>query len=632
MSECRIRVLEAEVAGQIAAGEVVERPASVVKELVENSLDAGATRITVEVEDGGRKLIRITDNGCGMSAQEAVLSLQRHATSKIRRAEDLAAVRTLGFRGEALPSIASVSRFTLVTRPRGELEGVRLEAEGGEIQALEPAGAAEGSIVTVADLFYNTPARLKFLKTPRTELTQICDMLTRLALSRPEVSLLLLADGGETLRAPGSPDPLNTVAALFGHELARELLPVRAGRPGIAVEGYLSRPTVSRPTRSGQHFFVNGRWVRNRTLTHAVDEACRSALPSGRFAFAVLHVEIDPALLDVNVHPNKTEIRFLREWEVHRAVAEAVRSTLGGGTEALGSAPLAQHAMLGPEALRQGPWLPPTAPSSPTSVPIVSRSAPETERPLFEPVDVPLPEPPPEESAVAGVPLPASTRSEEPLQPPPIVVQPAQAQPTFPELTPPPPSLRPITQLWNSYLLAEGPTGIVIIDQHLAHERVLFDRLRAGTGGEGDEERSRPLSPPLTLTLTHREARQAEALDEELIAVGYRLEAFGRDAFVIRAVPTCVPVGSEVSTLRQLLEDLTEGRAADPDGAPALERVAAATACRTAIRKGARLGPEEVARLLGDLSRSANPHTCPHGCPITVEIRFQELLRRFKRI
>ncbi|MFN3650935.1 MAG: DNA mismatch repair endonuclease MutL [Armatimonadota bacterium] len=595
-TECRIRVLEEEVANKIAAGEVVERPFSVVKELVENAVDAGATRITVEVEDGGKRLIRVSDNGCGMTAQEAVLALQRHATSKISRAEDLASVRSLGFRGEALPSVASVSRLTLVTRPRGGLEGIRLEAEAGEIRELEPAAAAEGSVITVRDLFYNTPARLKFLKTTRTELAQICDALSRLALSQPGIAVRLSSEGEEILHSPGSPEPLNTVVALYGGDVARELVPVAHSRPGLAVEGYVSRPTYTRPTRSGQVFFVNGRWVRNRTLTHALDEAFRSTMPPGRFPFALIHVEIDPALVDVNVHPTKSEVRFLRDWEVHRAVFEAIREALGAPGPLIPSEGLARRQTLTPEEVQHGPWLPPQPGAADP----------------FAGAD-------PGASAAAA---PGTTAA-----------APA-VQPALPELRAPARTLRPVAQLWNSYIVAEGPSGLLVIDQHLAHERVLFDRMRAeaaeGAGSSGGTQR---LEPPATLQLGHREALAASDLLPELARAGFELEPFGKDAFVLRAAPRFVPAAGAAALLRQLLDQLIEDRRSGGEakvGVP--ERIAAGAACRAAVKKGAPLGREEMAQLLRDLEAATDPHTCPHGCPIAIEISYQELLKRFKRI
>jgi DNA mismatch repair protein MutL len=639
VSECRIRILEEDVANKIAAGEVVERPASVVKELVENAVDAGATRIAVEVEEGGKRLIRVTDNGCGMTAQEAVLALQRHATSKITQAEDLAAVRTLGFRGEALPSVASVSRLKILTRARGELEGVRLEAEGGEIRALEPAGAAEGTAITIWDLFFNTPARLKFLKTTRTELGQVCDTLTRLALSHPEISVRLTADGEELIHAPGSADALNTVTALYGKELARDLIPVSCGRPGIAVEGYVSRPTLTRPTRSGQHLFVNGRWIRNRTLTHALDEAYRATMHAGRFPFAVLHVEIDPALVDVNVHPSKAEVRFLRDWEVHRAVFEAVRQALGETGPVVPAEPLARQEMLRGEDLSHAPWIPPVggadrgdpfAGPDPGARPASGASLGSAAVSAFAP---PAPWNAPGAPSPGSPPAPKEEGGEE------------AGQLSIPDLPAPARGLRLVAQLWNSYIVAEGATGLLVIDQHLAHERVLFDRLQALPQEGAAAQR---LAIPVTLQLTHREAVFVQELLPELARVGFALEPFGRDAFVIRAVPVFVQPGAELTTLRHLLDDLGEGQRSGgypsehgaagseergrPARLPVPDRVAATTACKAAVKKGSRLAAEEMKQLLEDLARTANPHTCPHGCPIAVEISYQELLKRFKRI
>src|SRR5437588_2397202 len=416
----RIRVLDEAVASQIAAGEVIERPASVVKELIENAVDAGATRLNVEVEDGGRRLIRVVDNGEGMSAEEAVIALQRHATSKIARADDLMAVRTLGFRGEALPSIASVSRLTLTTRRRGELEGTQVRVAGGEIVSLDPAGAPEGTTVTVADLFFNTPARLKFLKSPRTELGQACDALTRIALARSDIAVSLQHEGAEILASPGG-ELLNVITALYGRDTAKEMLPIAWEREGLRIHGFVSRPTATRPTRSAQSFFVNGRFVRSRTLTHALDEAYRGTLPTARFPAAVVRIEIDPSLVDVNVHPTKAEVRFLRDWEVHRAVHEAAKAALGLPVMGIGGVPAVQQTTLTPEQIARGDWF----------------------------------------GTEAGAPLSeaASTAGQ-------MVIPGADV----------PRALRPIAQLWNSYILAEGPHGLLIIDQHLAHERVLFQK------------------------------------------------------------------------------------------------------------------------------------------------------------
>ena len=639
----------------------MERPASVVKELVENSVYAGATRIHVEVSDGGKTLIRVSDNGCGMTAQEAVLALQRHATSKISRAEDLGVVRTLGFRGEALPSVASVSRVSVVTRARGEVEGVRLSADGGEIRELEPAGAAEGSVITIQDLFYNTPARLKFLRTTRSELSQICDVLTRLALSHPEISVRLTADGEPTLQAPGTSDPLNTITALFGKEVARELVSVSHSVPSYTVEGHVSRPNYNRPTRGGQHFFVNGRAVRSRTLTHALDEAYRSTMPSGRHSFAVIHLELDPALVDVNVHPAKAEVRFLRDWEVHRVAFEAVRQAIGRPEP--GREPLARRETLPPEAL-QGSWLQAPAPS-PEGDPPSPAPLPDPNDPFADihpppgasergpgrapaaagpssavisggPADAPLDwpaglEPPPEPPhAPPTPPRPAAVSLPLDLPPPdPASLRAPDSQLRLPDLPAPQKRFRPLAQLWNSYLVAEGTEGVWVVDQHLAHERVIFDDLAA----ERQEQPvpARPLPAPLTVQLSPAEARLAPTWLPFLERAGFSLEEFGGDAFVLRSAPVAVPSGRELVILRQVLDDLFDGSRAGGGRPDPFERVAASTACRAALKKGTPLAEEEQERLLRDLEKTTNPYTCPHGCPIAVQISYQELLRRFKR-
>jgi DNA mismatch repair protein MutL len=591
-SEVRIHILEEDVANKIAAGEVVERPASVVKELVENSVDAGATRITVELEDGGRRLIRVTDNGGGMTAQEAVLALQRHATSKITQVDDLSTIRTLGFRGEALPSIASVSRLTLISRAKGELAASKLEVEGGEIRSLSEVGAPEGTSITVSDLFYNVPARLKFLKSARTELGQACDWLTRIALAQPTLALRLLHEGGEVLHSPGSPELVNVVAAVHGKEVARELLPVFWERAGLRVQGLVSKPTFSRPTRSGQSFFVNGRYVRSRSLTHALDEAYRSTMHAGRFPFAVLAIDLDPALVDINVHPTKAEVRFLREWELHRAVHEAVRQTIGVAAPAAGAGVAAvtvSHAQL-----EQMPWTP---------------------RAFAELA-----------GGAATQPAAGADAADPFAGPDPGAVPVTRPQTLLPQLQPQIGDLRPICQLWQSYILAETATGILIIDQHLAHERVLFDRLsRAGR----DAVAAQQLAIPVTLSVSHRQALLIDDRLEQLRGLGFDVEPFGRDAFVVRAVPSFVVAGREGRIVQELFDGLDGG--ALPAHLPG-ERLQATTACKAAVKKGDRLQPEEIQKLVDDWVATAQPLTCPHGCPIAIEVTYQELLRRFKRI
>jgi DNA mismatch repair protein MutL len=581
----RIHILEEDVANKIAAGEVVERPASVVKELVENSVDAGATRITVELEDGGRRLVRVTDNGSGMTAQEAVLALQRHATSKIHHADDLASIRTLGFRGEALPSIAAVSRLTLITRAHGELSATKLEAEGGEIRSISETGAPEGTSITVTDLFYNVPARLKFLKTARTELGQACDWLTRIGLAHGTLSLRLLHEGGEMIHSPGSSELTNVVTAIYGKEVARELLPVYWERAGLRVQGMVSRPTYTRATRTGQTFFVNGRYVRSRSLTHALDEAYRATMHAGRFPFAILAIEIDPAMVDVNVHPTKAEVRFLREWELHRAVHEAVRAAIGGESAAPCADPVTT--ILSQAELAAMDWKP---------------------------------------RAFSGEVGPAAADPSDPFSSvaPGSFATPA-VQPLLPQMRPSLSDLRPICQLWQSYILAETPTGLLIVDQHLAHERVLFDRLKPPTTPVTVQQ----LAIPVTLSVTHRQSVLLEEHLEQLCELGFVVERFGRETYVTRAVPHFVRSGAEARLILDLIDGLAEGVL--PSHLPG-NRLQATTACKAAVKKGDRLQLDEMQKLLDDWRSTAQPLTCPHGCPVAIEVSYHELLRRFKRV
>jgi DNA mismatch repair protein MutL len=486
--------------------------------------------------------------------------------------------------------------MTVITRANGELAAAKLEVEGGEIRSLTEAGAPEGTSITVTDLFYNVPARLKFLKSARTELGQACDWLTRIALAHGTLSLRLLHDGGELLHSPGSAELVNVVAALYGKEVARELLPAFWERAGLRVQGLVSKPTFTRPTRSGQSFFVNGRYVRSRSLTHALDEAYRATMHAGRYPFAVLAIDLDPSLVDVNVHPTKAEVRFLREWELHRAVHEAVRQAIGlEATPAAGAEPLA--VTVSQTQLAGMPWTP-RAFAGLSDTPLAGASVgPATHDP-----DDPF--------AVAD---PGSVTG-------------ATPQAVFPQLRPSLHDVRSICQLWQSYILAETATGLLIVDQHLAHERVLFDRLsQAGAAAPVFQQ----LAIPVTLSVSHRQALLVDERLDRLRELGFDVDRFGKDAFVVRAVPHFVRVGSEARLVQELFDGLAEGSL--PSHLPG-DRLQATTACKAAVKKGDRLQPEEMQKLLEDWRATAQPYTCPHGCPIAVELTYHELLRRFKRL
>ncbi|HUT74087.1 MAG TPA: DNA mismatch repair endonuclease MutL [Armatimonadota bacterium] len=565
-------ILDDEVINQIAAGEVIERPASVVKELVENSLDAGATRISIDLEQGGRRLIRVTDDGCGMTREDAVLALQRHATSKLTCADDLFAIRTLGFRGEALPSIAAVSHLKIVTRPHDATEATEIVVRASEVTDLHTAGAPPGTEVTVGRLFFNTPARLKFLRSEASELSHITELVTRFSFSHPQVSLRLTHGEREVVHRPAADDLLSSVVALYGRDAAERLIPVELRLPLLRVSGFVSRPDFTRSSRSHQALFVNRRQVRSRTLTHAVEEPYRSALAGGRFPVAVVMVDVDPALVDVNVHPAKAEVRFVRDWEVHEAVRRAVREALEG--TALAGAALGAGAA--PPATFGGTGRGPTsaAPAQPT-LDFPAGAAPA----------------PPAQTAVGLV-------------------------------------LAPLGQVRATYIIAENADGLMIVDQHRAHERVLFERLE--TDSAGAQPASQGLVMPLTVHLGRREAELLERNLETFAAVGMTIEPFGGDAFVVRAMPALMAKADPEVLLRDLLEELA-GRPSGQRLDLPREAILAAAACHAAIKAGTRLAPQEMVELLDGLARSTRPFTCPHGQPIIMTITNFELDRRFQR-
>lgn len=575
----RIRILDDVVANKIAAGEVVERPASVVKELVENSLDAGATRIEVEVEDGGRRLIRVTDNGCGMDEEDAILSLQRHATSKIATAEDLYRIQTLGFRGEALPSIAAVSELLLRTRtPEAEV-GVEIRVEGGKVVDFRRVGCPPGTTVEVRRLFFNTPARLKFLKSAGTEMGHIADRIARFALLYHSVSFRLLHDGQEVFHSPASEEMLHAIAAVYGREVAREMVPLDLETPILRIRGYISKPLVSRSSRNYQTYFVNGRFVQSRTLTHALYEGYHTLLMVNRHPIAVVVLEIDPSLVDVNVHPAKAEVRFTREWEVHELLKRAVETAL-------------ERAHLLPAASLQGAAA--TAPSQP----------PSSSLPLIEAL---------QRRRQEAVP----TRPSEPLG-------------TYVELGEDflPRRMTPLGQILNSYILAESEEGLLIIDQHAAHERVLYEQFMAREAHEPVKRQA--LVVPATLHLSPQEARTVEEHRETLKELGFLLEPFGRDTYLLRSVPLAIASLPYERILRDIIEELAL-TAATRGFAPHRDEVLGMMACKSAIKAGDPLSPQEIERLLEQLRQARRPYTCRHGRPTIICITRAELERKFKR-
>lgn len=570
-----IVILEESVASRIAAGEVVERPASVVKELAENALDAGARRVVVEVRGAGRELIRVSDDGYGMTREDAVLALQRYATSKIKSAEDLFAVKTFGFRGEALPSIAAVSHLTLLTRRPEDEAATRVVVAGGEVVELEEVGAPPGTQVSVSRLFYNTPARLKFLRSDTAEMGHITDVFSRFLFSRPEVAFRLKQGEREVLQHGGSEELLSAVAAAWGRQAAEAMLPVGLELEGMAVRGLVSGPSLHRAGRNREFLYVNGRAVRSRRLMHALEEAYRGVLPERRYPAAVLLVEVDPSAVDVNVHPTKAEVRLSREPEAHYLVLRAVREALSRAgaarsaelTEAEAPSPAAGAGGVDRQDSLSGAWsMPPAAPG------VLS--------PAFQ--------------SQAGEGL----------------------------------ELRPLAQLRNTYILAESRQGLLVVDQHRAQERVLYERF-AETRLTGSGSGQALLTPAVAQLGAKESATVAEQL-EELSAVGFVLEAFGNDAYLVRAVPSELSKEDAATLVRDLAEALAE-ETGENSVARRREKMLITMSCRSAVKAGDTLSYQEMVELMGALGATARPYTCPHGWPIVMSISNFEIDRKFNR-
>lgn len=569
-----IRVLPDEVASAIAAGEVVERPASVIKELVENAIDAGASEIRVEVADAGRTRMTVADNGAGISADQLELALARHATSKLSSRDDLFAITSLGFRGEALSSIAAVSKFEITSRPSGQAQGRTLEIEGGRSVAAGSVGAPVGTTVHVRDLFFNVPARREFLKTDRTEQAWINDYVQRYSLAYPDIRFELSLDGRLAFQSSGNGRRREILAALFGVERAQSFLgmaPVEAGP--LKLEGYLSPPSVSRSNRKELTFFVNRRWIQDAALSAAVIQAYHGLLMVGRYPMAVLFLEVPPELIDVNVHPAKAEIRFRDPGQIFQIVQRAVRATLlnQAATPALESEI---------ESLSNWP-----TPQSWGGEGAMRRWA-------------EVPEPPQRSLEL----LPADVTGEIPL-------------------------LRPIGQVGASYLVAEGPQGLYLIDQHAAHERILFEKLmgelRAG------ELESQGLLEPATVELSPQEAAALEPQLEALQHLGFDVEPFGTNTYRIRSIPRLLMSLDPERALRTVVEEFEEDEA--PLEKELEVKVAARVCKRAAVKAGQVLSLEEQRQLVRQLESCQSPRTCPHGRPTMIHMSVDTLERQFGR-
>ena len=604
-----IHLLPEDVASRIAAGEVVERPASVVKELVENSLDAGASRIEVETRDGGVALVRVRDDGEGIPSAEAALAFRRHATSKLTTAADLERIRTLGFRGEALASIAAVSCVTCTTRYLEEEIGIRLRIEGGSLVSRAPVGRPPGTELVVEDLFYNVPARRKFLHTARTERRHIDAFLTRYAIAYPTVAFLLVHDGREILRTAGTGNARETLAAVYGPDLGRSLLeipPDLTEQQDIRITGFVGPPTVHRANRGYMTLFVNGRWIEDVRLSYAIVQAYHTLLPVKRYPVAFVMVNLPSEAVDVNVHPAKAEVRFRDPDTVFRAVQRAVRTTV------IGTAPAAHT------------W---TTERSPTET--------QTQRERLaqlQPAQSPLTFAPTHASPAAsslGPPQGGATdihlQDAPPLSPREATTSspPRQGQPALPPL-------RVIGQLATLYIIAEGPDGLYLIDQHAAHERVLYERMRA-QALRGDIG-SQPLLQPVVVSLPQTTGERLAEVLPLLKHLGLEAEVFGPATYLVRTVPAHMTHTDPASLFTDMLEALDEGPESPNMIQTELEERLIRRICkRAAVKAGQVLSQEEMARLIRDLEATENPRTCPHGRPTIVQIPTAALARQFNR-
>jgi len=616
-SSGRVQRLPNALVDQIAAGEVVERPASVVKELVENALDAGARRVRVDVRDGGRGLIAVTDDGSGMSPEDARLALERHATSKLRELGDLETVASFGFRGEALPAIASVSRMRVDTRPAEASQGTRIEIEAGERVAEGASGGPPGTRIEVADLFARVPARRKFLKSAGTEWGHILDWLRRLAIALPGIHFEIRRDDRAPLVWPAVDDPLDRIAAVLGESEAGPLIRVQTEHERGHLEAFVSSPEHTRANANGLYLYVNGRPVRDKVMRHAVLQAYRDLIPKGRFPAAVVFLSFHGPGVDVNVHPAKWEVRFTDSQAVHQWIRRAIRDAMGG------------RGWLGAGPAEASP--PPSA-TQESAPPGLARAGEGANAPMPRAGEGVVREPPASDWVLAE---PVRGRpSEEAISLPGLSA--ASASPREPALQFG--QLRLIGQLLASYLLVEAKDGLLLIDQHAAHERVLYERLRAQWFDAGVARQGLLLATPVELDPL--EAAALETHSETALRLGFEIERFGDAAVMVRAVPALLAGRDPAPLVRELASQLLDAPA-DGGGADggetdtrliaAVDRAFATLACHSARRFGDHLEPREQQQILSDLDTIPWAPTCPHGRPVATVIGLDEIERRFSR-
>ncbi len=642
----KIKILSDNLANQIAAGEVVERPASVIKELVENAIDAGATRIRIDIELGGRRLMKVSDNGEGMMRDDAILAFERHATSKIRDLEDLGRIASLGFRGEALASISSVAKVELVTKIEEDLAATLVQIEGGRLLDVKDAARATGTTIAVRDLFFNTPARRKFMRSEATENYHLTSIVQHYALAHSEIAFTLSNNGREVLAVSPAKDLRERAFQIFGGGLLESLLPVTGGREFVArVTGFISAPRERRTNKDSQYFFVNRRFVRDRVISDGLREGYRSVLPHGVYPVAFLFVDVPLEETDVNVHPAKTEIRFRRSEAVKDAIAEAVRNALAengiavisepgqqvvsemavsAGTDTAGSFPVHEQPAIGFEDSFY----------EPPEMPYANDEAPFETDVRYEPSDKPYLDADVAENGIRNVDGRSSFETEAPPR-----------QPTFEAALPPVNSaqrftktaevgeiagqkIRPIAQLHESFIIAVDDEGLLLVDQHVAHERILFDKFRAKETSR--EIESQNLLLPETIDLTPAQAEAFQLVEDELRAVGFGMMKLSGRTVAIKSIPTDLPPSEARNLLAEILDNVeTEKRG----GAKTTLRddIAASLACKAAIKINMKLTPEKMQWLIDRLLLTSSPTTCPHGRPVILRLTMKDIERGFHR-
>ena len=662
--EHAVRLLDTNTANQIAAGEVVEKPASVVKELVENALDAGADKIEVTIFAGGTEYIRVTDNGCGMSEADAKMAVLRHATSKLTKAEDLLSLNTLGFRGEALPSIASVSNFTLLTRPESEEFATSVHIDGGENTEVTASGGSTGTTVIVENLFFNVPARRKFLKTVSTEGRYISELLTRLALSRPDVRFKLVNNDKEVLSTPGDGDLEHAIRALYGKNVAENLLEVSLNDPKVRVSGFIGKPTLLKGTRQWQTFFVNGRCIGSKMLSKAMDHAYQSQIPKSGFPFAVINITVDTASVDVNVHPQKSEIKFSDDSLIYKAMYKALTDAL---TKPM-SAQKTQVTLLPDSELNVFVKPQPQAVSVPVTPvpqqPVFKGGAEQIFKTPERREDV-QPAPASESLLVPGQPAPivkkeqgeqramwqpfddfaqtaATVSYSKGYQEPVLEVhearsefakpQPAEAAPAadretiaFTDTDSGMDTIWPIGQVDKAFIIAQSETTLYLIDQHAAHERILYDKLVASH----EQIPSQQLLMPLYVDMAADDIALIEEHRDEFLALGVDAASAGESLLRVSSLPADIKADAAEDFINAISKMLREMR--NVNGSDLRQEVLHMTACKAAIKAGQLLNMRQMRQLIIDLCNTTHPFTCPHGRPCMIEIDSNQLYKMFKR-